>query len=56
MEKSSFEDALFDRARLADNLINLLPRLKDGQVISIDAPWGDGKTFFAVKRHAILTQ
>ncbi len=37
-----FKNDLFERIQLADKLTNYVCRLKDGCVIGIDAPWGDG--------------
>jgi hypothetical protein len=36
----------FGRRELAAKLNQFLPRLRDGAVIAIDAPWGAGKTWF----------
>jgi hypothetical protein len=52
--KAPFEGDQFERQRLADKLTDYLDRLKDGCVIGIDAPWGDGKTWFARNWHAKL--
>src|ERR1700730_4752244 len=42
-----FKGDLFERAKLADRLEQHIARLPDGGVFVIDAPWGDGKTWFA---------
>lgn len=41
-----YEDKL-DRKKLAEKLTTYLDRLNDGAVLAIDAPWGEGKTWFA---------
>lgn len=42
-----FEGDVLDRRRLAEQLTEYLDRLRDGAVIALDAPWGEGKTWFA---------
>jgi hypothetical protein len=44
--KEAFEGDLFQRQSLAIRLTGLISRIKTGGVIAIDAPWGDGKTWF----------
>ena len=52
MEKSQivgdnpFDNDLLNRRDLANKLTQYIERLKMGAVIAIDAPWGDGKTWF----------
>jgi hypothetical protein len=41
-----FEGDLLNRRELAIKLTGYLDRLKEGAVIAIDAPWGEGKTWF----------
>ncbi|HET6720562.1 MAG TPA: P-loop NTPase fold protein [Rhodocyclaceae bacterium] len=41
-----FEGDLFGRKALADRLTSYLDRLKDGCVVGVDAPWGEGKSWF----------
>ena len=41
-----FENDLLDRKKLADKLTGYIDRLAAGAVIAIDAPWGEGKTWF----------
>jgi hypothetical protein len=41
-----FEGDLFNRKELADKLTSFVERLPDGGVFAIDAPWGEGKTWF----------
>lgn len=41
-----FNGDLFNRRELSNKLSGYLDRLKDGAVIGIDAPWGDGKSWF----------
>lgn len=50
-----FEGDLYERKKLADKLTGLLTRLPDGGVISIDSPWGEGKTWFGKRWCAALT-
>lgn len=42
----AFANDLLGRAKLADRLTGYLDRLKVGAVLAIDAPWGEGKTWF----------
>ena len=44
--ESSFEGDKLDRKEVADHLTSYLERLRSGAVIAIDAPWGEGKTWF----------
>lgn len=41
-----FDGDLLGRARLAAKLADYIDRLQVGAVIGIDAPWGEGKTWF----------
>jgi len=41
-----FQDDLFNRKALAETLTGYINRTKDGCVIGIDAPWGEGKSWF----------
>jgi hypothetical protein len=43
---NAFDDDKLDRKQLAEKLTGYLERLKDGAVLAIDAPWGEGKTWF----------
>ncbi|MDL5033326.1 P-loop NTPase fold protein [Pelomonas sp. APW6] len=45
---------LFEREALAERLSGLLESLPNGAVIAIDAPWGEGKSWFARRWHAVL--
>ena len=45
-EEKPFEGDLFGRKALADQLTGWIDRLADGGVLAIDAPWGDGKSWF----------
>lgn len=45
---------LFEREALAERLSGLLESLPDGAVMAIDAPWGEGKSWFARHWHAVL--
>ncbi|MBT0666238.1 KAP family NTPase [Geobacter pelophilus] len=51
-----FKNDLFERSLLAEKLTNYIYRLKDGCVIGIDAPWGEGKTYFGRNWASQLTQ
>ncbi|WP_426400992.1 KAP family P-loop NTPase fold protein (plasmid) [Ralstonia sp. R-29] len=42
-----FEGDVLQRARLAKQLTGYLARLRQGAVLALDAPWGEGKTWFA---------
>lgn len=42
----AFDNDLLDRQNLALKLTDYLDRLKEGAVLAIDAPWGEGKTWF----------
>ncbi|MHA6823881.1 KAP family P-loop NTPase fold protein [Ralstonia pseudosolanacearum] len=42
-----FEGDVLDRRRMAEQLTGYLTRLRQGAVIALDAPWGEGKTWFA---------
>jgi hypothetical protein len=44
-EKAFHNDQL-NREKLATHLTSFLNRLKEGAVLAIDAPWGEGKTWF----------
>lgn len=45
-EDSPFHGDKFEREEVAKRLTSLIDRMASGAVISIDAPWGEGKTFF----------
>ena len=45
-EEAPFQGDLFSRNHLVDKLNNLIARLPNGGVIAIDAPWGEGKSWF----------
>jgi len=44
--ETAFSDDRLDRKPLAEKLTGYLSRLNDGAVLAIDAPWGEGKTWF----------
>lgn len=44
--ENPFNGDVFNRRKLAQQLTNYLDRLKEGTVIAIDAPWGEGKSWF----------
>ena len=43
---NAFDTDKLDRKQLAKKLTGYLERLNDGAVLAIDAPWGEGKTWF----------
>lgn len=45
-EKNPFENCVLDRAKYANILSNIIKLHKDGFVLSINSPWGGGKTTF----------
>ncbi|WP_157003050.1 KAP family P-loop NTPase fold protein [Ralstonia sp. A12] len=45
--ETPFEGDVLGRRRLAEQLTGYLARLRTGAVIALDAPWGEGKTWFA---------
>ncbi len=51
-----FDEDKLDRKKLAEKLTTYLNRLNDGAVLAIDAPWGEGKTWFARNWEADLTK
>jgi len=44
--EAAFANDSLDRQPLAEKLTGYLERLNDGAVLAIDAPWGEGKTWF----------
>ena len=44
--ENPFDGDLLDRAKLAARITDYIDRLKIGAVLGIDAPWGEGKTWF----------
>ena len=44
--KNPFDGDYLKRKELAIKLTNYVDRLKEGAVLAIDAPWGEGKTWF----------
>jgi len=44
--EQAFEGDLLERVQLAERLTGYLDRLREGAVLAIDAPWGEGKTWF----------
>ena len=44
--KQAFDGDLLQRDKLAAKLTGYLDRLRAGAVLAIDAPWGEGKTWF----------
>lgn len=45
--ETPFQGDVLDRRRLAGQLTGYIGRLREGAVIALDAPWGEGKTWFA---------
>lgn len=52
--KEPFEGDVLDRRPLAERLTGYVSRLKCGAVIALDAPWGEGKSWFARHWAALL--
>lgn len=46
IDEHAFANDLLGRQNLADRLTGYLDRLRVGAVLAIDAPWGEGKTWF----------
>jgi len=46
IEPFGHDEDIFDRKNLALKLTSYLDKLREGAVIAIDAPWGEGKTWF----------
>ncbi len=46
VDETAFANDRLDRQPLAEKLTGYLERLNDGAVLAIDAPWGEGKTWF----------
>ena len=44
--EKAFDGDVLQRDKLADNLTGYIDRLRAGAVLAIDAPWGEGKTWF----------
>lgn len=42
----AFDGDKFDRQALANHLTGYIDRLREGAVLAIDAPWGEGKSYF----------
>jgi hypothetical protein len=53
--KPFFDDAL-DRKKIADKIVKILPGFDEGKVITIDAIWGNGKTYFGKNFADLLRQ
>lgn len=47
-DESPFEGDFLNRSKLETRLTNYILRFQDGCVIGIDAPWGEGKTWFGL--------
>jgi reverse gyrase len=52
----AFAGDLFQRKQHAERLTAYVARLRDGNVLAIDAPWGEGKTWFGRNWAACLQQ
>jgi KAP family P-loop domain len=50
-EEPAFHGDLFNRENLAKRLTDCIDRLPNGGVIAIDAPWGEGKSWFGQHWH-----
>ncbi len=46
VDEQAFAKDTLNREQLADKLTNYIDRLRAGAVLAIDAPWGEGKTWF----------
>lgn len=46
VEGNAFHGDVLERRALADSLTRYIDRLRAGAVLAIDAPWGEGKTWF----------
>lgn len=55
-EDAPFQNDLLGSEEFANRLFNLITRIDDGLVMSIDAPWGEGKTSFVKMWDALLRQ
>ena len=53
---NAFDNDKLERRQLAEKLTGYLERLNDGAVLAIDAPWGEGKTWFARNWEADLKE
>lgn len=54
---TSFEEDLLNRKIVAENLMQVIANQNDSLVISIDSPWGTGKTSFVFMwKNMLLTQ
>lgn len=53
-KNNPFHGDLFKRKELAEQLTGYLDRLRDGTVVAIDAPWGEGKSWFGLHWAASL--
>ncbi|WP_211606156.1 P-loop NTPase fold protein [Paraburkholderia nemoris] len=49
-----FDGDQLDRKQMAERLTAYLDRLRDGSVLAIDAPWGEGKSWFGRNWAAML--
>ncbi|WP_158597923.1 KAP family P-loop NTPase fold protein [Noviherbaspirillum saxi] len=52
----AFAGDLFQRKQHAERLTGYLDRLREGAVLAIDAPWGEGKTWFGRNWAAYLQE
>ncbi|MDB5789790.1 P-loop NTPase fold protein, partial [Caballeronia mineralivorans] len=52
--ETPFKGDLLNRHQMAGRLTAYLDRLKDGAVLAIDAPWGEGKSWFGRNWAAML--
>lgn len=46
IEENPFENCKFAREKIADNLTNIIQKTEHPLVLSVDSPWGTGKTTF----------
>ncbi len=55
-DKPSFSGDQLNRKGFAEQLTNYIDRLREGTVIAIDAPWGEGKTWFGCNWQHMLKE
>jgi predicted KAP-like P-loop ATPase len=55
-EQDSFKHDALGRKQFGIALMNLITKTNDGLVISLDAPWGEGKTTFVKMWRGLLKE
>lgn len=56
VDGAPFKNDLFERKAIAERLTGYIDRLSVGCVMGIDAPWGEGKTYFGRNWDALLSE